>query len=49
MAGAADPEAPIAVWAMDEHRVGLPPILRRVWAPKGQRPGATVRPRYEWT
>ena len=49
MAGAADPEAPIEVWAMDEHRVGLQPILRRVWAPKGQRPVATVRPRYEWT
>lgn len=33
---------------MDEHRVGLQPILRRVWAPRGRRPVATVRPRYEW-
>lgn len=33
---------------MDEHRVGLKPILRRVWARKGERPVARVRPRYEW-
>jgi hypothetical protein len=33
---------------MDEHRVGLKPILRRVWAPRGQRPRAVVRPRYQW-
>jgi transposase len=33
---------------MDEHRVGLKPILRRVWARKGQRPQALVRPRYAW-
>ena len=28
----------VEVWATDEHRIGLKPILRRVWAPKGQRP-----------
>jgi transposase len=28
--------------------VGLKPILRRVWARRGQRPRAVVRPRYEW-
>ena len=33
---------------MDEHRLGLKPILRRVWARKGQRPRAIVRPRYTW-
>ena len=33
---------------MDEHRVGLQPILRRVWARKGERPQVMVRPRYEW-
>jgi hypothetical protein len=33
---------------MDEHRVGLKPILRRVWARRGQRVRAVVRPRYEW-
>lgn len=33
---------------MDEHRVGLKPILRRVWAKRGHRPCVRVRPRYEW-
>jgi transposase len=33
---------------MDEHRVGLKPILRRVWARRGRRPRAVVRPRYQW-
>ncbi len=28
--------------------VGLKPILRTAWAPRGQRPRAVVRPRYEW-
>ena len=34
---------------MDEHRVGLKPIVRRVWAKRGERPVVTVHPRYEWT
>lgn len=42
------PEASVELWCMDEHRVGLKPILRRVWARRGQRPLAPVRPRYEW-
>ena len=42
------PLAGVEVWAQDEHRVGLKPILRRVWAPKGVRPVVRVRPRYEW-
>ena len=33
---------------MDEHRVGLIPILRVVWARRGHRPIAVVRPRYKW-
>lgn len=28
--------------------MGLKPILRRVWSPRGVRPVAVVRPRYEW-
>lgn len=36
------------MWAEDEHRLGLLPVLRRVWAPKGQRPTAHVRRKYEW-
>ena len=37
------------VWAFDEHRVGLKPILRKVWSPIGERPIAAVHHRYEWT
>lgn len=33
---------------MDEHRVGLKPILRRVWTPPGEAPIAPVDPGYEW-
>jgi transposase len=35
-------------WVMDEHRLGLKSILRRVWAPRGQRPIVRVHPRYQW-
>jgi hypothetical protein len=38
----------VTVWATDEHRVGLKPILRRVWVRPGDRPVAAVRHRYEW-
>ncbi len=33
---------------MDEHRIGLKPILRGIWAPKGERPIALGHHRYEW-
>lgn len=33
---------------MDEHRIGLKPLLRRVWAPIGQRPVAIIRHRFAW-
>lgn len=33
---------------MDEHRIGLKPILRRVWTRRGHRPTVRVRPRYQW-
>lgn len=42
------PEAQVEVWATDEHRVGLKPILKRVWTLPGQRPLALVEPRYDW-
>lgn len=38
----------VEVWAMDEARIGLQPILRRVWAKRGQRPVARVEPKDEW-
>ncbi len=44
----AHPGAAVQLWAQDEHRVGLLPVVRRVWAPKGERPTAPVRRRYEW-
>lgn len=33
---------------MDEHRVGLKPVHRRVWSRRGKRPLVPVRPRYQW-
>src|SRR3954464_16014379 len=42
------PGKPIEVWATDEPRIGLKPILRRVWAPKGQRPIALGHHRHKW-
>lgn len=45
---AAHPEDEVEAWCEDEARFGLQPVLRRVWAPKGERPIATVAPDYEW-
>ena len=42
------PDATIEVWAFDEHRVGLKPIIRRIWAPIGERPIGSEEHRYEW-
>jgi hypothetical protein len=42
------PEAEINLWFFDEHRVGLKPIIRKVWAKIGERPIAVVQHRYEW-
>lgn len=41
--------ATVEVWAEDEHRIGLKPIVRRVWCKKGCRPVVTVEHRYRWT
>jgi hypothetical protein len=38
----------VETWAQDEARRGLQPVLRRVWAPRGERPIAWVNPRDEW-
>ena len=48
MVGRHHPQATVEVWAQDEARLGLVPIVRRVWAPRGERPIATGRRRYEW-
>jgi len=42
------PEARVQVWATDEHRVGLKPIVGRVWARRGQRPIVRVQHRFQW-
>lgn len=45
---AAHPAAIVQLWAEDEARFGLQPILRRVWAKRGQRPIAQIKPGYQW-
>lgn len=42
------PGRPVALFCTDEHRIGLKPITRRVWAPRGRRPTALGHHRYEW-
>jgi hypothetical protein len=42
------PTAAVEVWATDEHRIGLKPIVRRVWTPRGKRPVIAIHPRYRW-
>lgn len=41
-------QASVQLGALDEHRIGLKPILRRVWAPKGATVHVPVAQRYEW-
>jgi transposase len=45
----AHPEAAVELWAEDEARLGLKPVIRRVWAPVGKRPIAQLKRGYEWT
>ena len=42
------PDKPVEVWATDEHRLGLKPVCRRVWAPVGERPLALGHHRSQW-
>jgi hypothetical protein len=42
------PDRPVELFATDEHRIGLKPIIRRVWAPVGERPTAPGHHRFEW-
>ena len=43
------PTAKVELWATDEHRLGLKPIIRKVWSPVGDRPSVKIHQRYEWT
>jgi hypothetical protein len=36
------------LWTTDQHRIGLRPILRRVWSARGQCSGAVVQHCYQW-
>jgi hypothetical protein len=42
------PQASVELWTMDEHQIGLEPILRRILALKGATVKAPVAQRYEW-
>ncbi|WP_050814319.1 hypothetical protein [Anaplasma marginale] len=42
------PNADIEVWAEDEQRIGLQPILRLVWTPIDEQPIANVKIQYKW-
>src|SRR4051794_41972884 len=43
------PTAKVELWCEDEHRLGLKPIIRKVWSPIGERPRVSVHQRYEWS
>src|SRR4051812_50008403 len=43
-----EPDRSVQVWAFDEHRAGLKPVIRRVWARRGQRPLALGHHRFPW-
>ena len=47
--GRQHPARDVALWTEDEHRLGLFPVVRRIWAPRGVRPLAPVARRYQWT
>jgi hypothetical protein len=38
----------VEAWAFDEHRLGLKPLSRRVWAKTGARPLAVSWHKYQW-
>ncbi len=43
------PTARVELWAVDEHRVGLKPIVQKVWTLGVSRPLAPVEHRYAWS
>jgi transposase len=42
------PDAEIQLWCEDEHRLGLKPIIRRIYVPEGETPIANVNWRFKW-
>jgi DDE superfamily endonuclease len=45
---AEEPARTVELWCEDECRIGLVPIVRRVWAPRGKRPAAPHRIKRQW-
>jgi transposase len=41
------PHATVELWAVEEHRIGLKPILRKIWSLDKERPLAPVQQRYD--
>jgi hypothetical protein len=39
----------VEIWPQDEARLGLKPVIRRVWIPAGERLMARFERAYEWT
>jgi transposase len=42
------PAQPVRIWVLDEHRYGLLPVIRRVWARRGVRVQAPYATKYQW-
>jgi transposase len=42
------PAQPVRLWVLDEHRYGLLPVIRRIWARRGVRVHAPYATRYKW-
>lgn len=42
------PDADVEIWCEDEHRIGLQPVMRRVWVEVGEVATATVNWKREW-
>ncbi len=40
--------AAVEVWCEDEHRIGLQPVMRRLWVEFGEQPVAVVNWKREW-
>jgi hypothetical protein len=42
------PDAVVETWSQDEGRIGLKPIVRRIWVRRKTRPRAINNQRYDW-
>jgi transposase len=42
------PDTDVEVWAMDEHRIELKPVIRRIWVDEWTVPEASVNWRFKW-